>query len=414
MTTTEKTFPITQTLSERYAEIRQSTISLCAPLEIEDYAVQPSAEVSPPKWHLGHTTWFFEEMVLVKYLPDYTRVNDQFSKLFNSYYNTASGHWIQSERGQLSRPTVREVLAYRQCVDAELMKFLTQSNPDSEIAFLIETGLNHEQQHQELLLMDIKYILGTNPIQAVYSATTLEKTPRTPNSWESFTEGIYKTGFKGDGFAYDNERPNHKVYLQAFKVRKNLVTNGEYLKFIEDSGYQNPLFWLSKGWDWVKENAITAPLYWQNKGNDWVEFTLHGPQPLDLNAPLAHISYFEADAYANWAGCRLPTEQESELFLREFAQEKRPETRPIYHPTQADSIDNQVWWWTQSHYSPYPGFKKFDGEIGEYNGKFMCNQFVLKGGCVATPKGHHRNTYRNFYQPHQRWMFSGLRLGQDL
>jgi len=414
MITAQNTFPINQTLSERYTEIRQATIKICAPLEIEDYTVQPSAEVSPPKWHLGHTTWFFEEMVLVKYLPNYTRVNDQFSKLFNSYYNTANGHWNQSERGQLSRPTVKEVLAYRQSVDDDLIKFLTQSDPNSEIAFLIETGLNHEQQHQELLLMDIKYILGTNPVHPTYSTTSLAPALTINSAWQSFKEDLYKIGFKGDNFAYDNERPEHKVYLNAFRVRKNLVTNGEYLKFIEESGYQNPLFWLSKGWDWVKENAITAPLYWQNNGTNWIEFTLHGSQPLNLNAPVTHISYFEADAYANWAGFRLPTEQESELFLREFAKEKRPKTPQTYHPTQANSINNQVWWWTQSHYSPYPGFKKFDGEIGEYNGKFMCNQFVLKGGCVATPQGHHRETYRNFYQPHQRWMFSGLRLGHDL
>jgi len=414
MITTEQNPTINQSLSKRYAEIRQSTKTICAPLEIEDYAVQPSAEVSPLKWHLGHTTWFFEEMVLVKYHPNYSKFNDQFSNLFNSYYKTAGAHWKQSDRGQLSRPTVKEVLAYRQSVDDALIKFLTQSDHHSKIAFLIETGLNHEQQHQELLLMDIKYILGANPILPTYCATPLKKAISIPNTWQSFTEGIYEIGFNGDGFAYDNERPEHKVYLQSFRVCKNLVSNGEYLKFIEDSGYQKPLFWLSKGWDWAKENAITAPLYWQKKGSDWVEFTLHGLQPLDLNAPIVHLSYFEADAYANWAGCRLPTEQESELFLRESAEEKSPKKPPIYHPTQSNAMANQVWWWTQSHYSPYPGFKKFDGILGEYNGKFMCNQFVLKGGCVATPQGHHRETYRNFYQPHQRWMFSGLRLGIDL
>jgi len=352
-------------------------------------------------------------MVLVKYLPDYTRVNPQFKQLFNSYYKAAGAHWKQSERGQLSRPTVKEVLAYRQCVDQSLIKLLTQSEASPEIAFLIETGLHHEQQHQELLLMDIKYILGANPIQAVYDATPLQKAPVQNNGWQSFTEGVYEIGFNGDGFAYDNERPQHKAYLQNFCMRKSSVTNGEYLKFIEDQGYQKPLYWLSDGWDWVSEKAISSPLYWQKPGKEWLEFTLHGLQSLDLNAPVVHISYFEADAYANWAGARLPTEQESELFLRDFAEEKRAKNTGIYHPTQSHSITNQVWWWTQSHYSPYPGFKKFDGELGEYNGKFMCNQFVLKGGCIATPDGHHRDSYRNFYQPHQRWMFSGLRLARD-
>jgi ergothioneine biosynthesis protein EgtB len=385
----------TESLCTRYLEIRAHSLAICEPLELEDYVVQPMAEVSPPKWHLAHSAWFFEEMVLAKYSADYSRFDAQFNRLFNSYYKGAGEHWIQAKRGQLSRPTVAEVFAYREHVDREMQKLFSQTSLDQSCLDTVTIGLHHEQQHQELLLMDIKCILAVNPSQPVYEVSGLKPLAKSAMDWHLIEEGVYEIGHEGESFSYDNEQPRHKVYLQEAAISNTLVTNGEYLKFIEAGGYENPLYWLSQGWDWVGENAIDSPLYWQ-KSESWQVFTLNGLQSMDLDSPVEHISYFEADAYANWAGFRLPTEQESEVFLR-----------------ASELSDNPVWWWTQSHYSPYPGFKKFDGALGEYNGKFMCNQFVLRGGCAATPKEHLRTSYRNFYQPHQRWMFSGIRLAKE-
>ncbi|RAP33451.1 ergothioneine biosynthesis protein EgtB [Candidatus Marinamargulisbacteria bacterium SCGC AAA071-K20] len=392
----ETTLISREELIKQYLEVRQHTETLCKPLEIEDFAVQPSSEVSPPKWHLAHTTWFFEEMILVKYEPSYTRFNAQYSELFNSYYKAAGKHWLQSDRGYLSRPTISEIFKYRDHVDNRLLSFLNNSNELSQIHILVETGLHHEKQHQELLLMDIKYILGANPLLPSYELEAHSKNKKEKETWIPFKEGIYEVGHTGNSFSYDNEGPRHKTYIHSFSICENTVTNKAYLNFIESGGYTKPELWLSQGWDWLNNNDISKPLYWTKEGHRWVEYTLSGLQDLDLNQAVTHISYFEADAYANWTGQRLPTEEETEIFLESNSEKNKA---------------GEVWTWTKSHYSAYPGFKKFEGLL--YNGNFMCNQFVLKGGCSVSPKGHYRHTYRNFYQAHQRWMFSGIRLAKD-
>jgi ergothioneine biosynthesis protein EgtB len=399
-------------LVERFISVRKHSTSICENLENEDLVVQPSQEVSPPKWHLGHTTWFFEEMILVQFSNNFTRFDENYRAMFNSYYKAAGKHWVQGDRGHLSRPTVNEVLVYRNYIDEKVVEFLRTSELHSEVRFLIEVGLHHEQQHQELLLMDIKYILGSNPITPTYTKSPLPESKEVSHSWKEYQEGIYEVGNDNLGFAFDNEGPRHRSYLYPFAIRRNVVSNGEYLKFIKDGGYSSPKWWLSEGWDWVNNTSISNPLYWQQINNEWFEFSLHGLNPLDLNAPVTHISYFEADAFANWTDLRLPIEQEIEVFLNEENREQKDEE--LFHPTQTGASVGQVWCWTKSHYSSYPGFKTFKGMLGEYNGKFMCNQFVLRGGCVATPWAHYRNSYRNFYQPHQRWMFSGIRLVKDI
>lgn len=382
-------------LIKSFVEVRQSTIEICRPLVTEDYVVQPIPQVSPPKWHLAHTTWFFEEMILVPFLENYKRFNDNFNLLFNSYYKAAGKHWLQAERGQLSRPTVSEIKNYRQYVEDFIEKLLNMGTQNEKVLFLLELGIHHEQQHQELLLMDIKYILGTNIELPTYRETELAKASKLKVEWFSIDEGVYEIGHKDKGFSYDNELPCHKSYLQKSEIRTGLITNGEYLEFIESRGYEKAELWLSLGWDWVNDNDVKAPLYWIKKDEKYFEFTLNGIRELDLNAPVAHISYFEADAFSRWSGHRLPTEQELEIF------------------ESKSQIKGELWCWTSSHYSPYPGFKNFEGAIGEYNGKFMCNQFVLRGGCSATPKNHYRETYRNFYPPHERWMFSGIRIARN-
>lgn len=405
---------------DKFLNVRNQTTEICARLETEDQVIQPIAFVSPPKWHMGHTTWFFEEMILVPFLTQYTRFNQQYKPLFNSYYKSAGEHWLQQNRGQLSRPTVSEILRYRAHVDCALVKLLKNNNIDLAVYSLLEIGLHHEQQHQELLLMDIKYILGSNPIFPVYSDTQLIKAESVDDKWLSFTKGIYQVGCSEDQFSYDNEKPRHSTYIHPFKICENTVTNGEFLEFIKSKGYSSPKYWLSMGWDWVNEHNIGQPLYWRMVDNVWYEFTLHGLQKLDINAPVTHVSYFEADAYANWKKARLPTEQEFETYLTftlkdtDVEQQNDISGDNVFQPYSADAKTGQVWCWTKSHYSSYPGYQPYQGVLAEYNGKFMCNQFVLKSGCIATPKGHYRHTYRNFYAPQQRWMFSGIRLVKDI
>ncbi|MCL1044665.1 ergothioneine biosynthesis protein EgtB [Shewanella electrodiphila] len=420
-------------LLERYKATRAETSQICSCLEIEDLCIQPCAEVSPPKWHLGHTTWFFEELILVPFLTGYKRFGEQFSLIFNSYYKAAGLHWTQQNRGHLSRPTVAEIYQYREQTDQLIAKLfidldllergllnsdLLASQQSIEVAKLIEIGIHHEQQHQELLYMDIKYILHCNPSTPAYFQQQLPASKEVKPSWQRFDSQLTEIGHQGDGYAFDNECPQHKSYLTGFSISETLVTNGEYLQFIEGKGYQQTKYWLSMGWDWVCENNLISPLYWRQVNGQWLEYTLHGLAPIDLNAPVVHVSYFEATAYAQWRQCRLPTEQEYEHFLfhREFAHKELTSTdlqANVFHPNNADAQTHQVWCWTQSHYSAYPGYKPFEGKLEEYNGKFMCNQFVLRGGCIATPSNHYRHTYRNFYQPHQRWMFSGIRLAKD-
>lgn len=410
-----------QRLSERYQAIRQTSIDLCKPLEIEDYVVQPVSEVSPPKWHLGHTTWFFEELILVKHKPDYQRFNEHFPRLFNSYYKSAGEHWVQAERGQLSRPTVAQIMDYRRHVDDAIKEMLSADTQEEAFTNTLIIGLHHEQQHQELLLMDIKRILSFNPDHPSYLDYQLANAPEPDLSWKQFDAGVYQIGHDErelnndtvvyDSFYYDNEAPRHKRYLENFSVRASLVSNGEFLAFIDDGGYHQPKLWLSAGWDWVTQEQIKAPLYWRKVEDQWFEYTLYGLKPLDLNAPVCHVSLYEAAAFALWSGHRLPTEAEYEIYETSLTPSPSGDLPPL-HPDNANHPSDQTWCWTNSQYLAYPEYKAFDDELFEYNSKFMCNQFVLRGGCVFTPPGHYRPSYRNFYQPQQRWMMSGIRLAK--
>ncbi|MDR2876917.1 MAG: ergothioneine biosynthesis protein EgtB [Chromatiales bacterium] len=394
------------TIAARLSAAREESLHLCDRLETEDYVVQPMPEVSPPKWHLGHTTWFFEQFILRGYAPDYPVFHAGYALLFNSYYKSAGPHWQQSRRGALSRPTVREILAYRHHVDLAMMTLLHSPACTPEVLMLTKAGIQHEQQHQELLLMDIKAILGANPLMPRYSTRPPAPVETAAAGWSHIAAGLHAIGTDATDFAYDNERPRHRVWLEDAAISACMVSNSEYREFIKDGGYENPRLWTSKGWDWVQMNNIRAPLYWlndeENGNGEWKrEFTFSGAGALDEAAPVMHISWFEADAYARWRGYRLPTEQEYEIFLAQH-QHQHPPTPP-----------RGLWCWTSSQYSPYPGFHPFAVPLAEYNGKFMCNQFVLRGGCFATPRDHYRISYRNFYEPQQRWMFSGIRLARD-
>jgi ergothioneine biosynthesis protein EgtB len=399
------------TLTEQYRAVRKASEDICRPLQKEDYVVQPIADVSPPKWHLGHTTWFWETFLLIPDQPGYRPCNSDYNYVFNSYYETIGARVLRTDRGNLSRPSVDEVYSYRKYVDAAMERFL-DAGVGPQLASVVVLGLNHEQQHQELLYTDIKYILGHNPLFPPYSdqelvgnaqpasqpeagvATTVEARQALdgqPASFLFIPSGIYDIGYQGNGFCFDNELAAHKVYLNEFRIAAGLVTNEAYLEFIEAGGYGNFVWWHAEGWDWVRKNAVTAPLYWHLIDGRWQQYTLAGLQPLDRLQPVCHISYYEAAAYAAWKGCRLPTEFEWEAASGEFSWGKR-------------------WEWTESAYLPYPGFKKAPGAIGEYNGKFMISQMVLRGASVATPVDHSRKTYRNFFHPHLRWQFTGIRL----
>ncbi len=388
----KKTAP--KNLAEFYAEVRRKTEELCAPLETEDYIPQPSIDASPPKWNVAHTTWFFEEMILKKFAPEYRVFNENFGFLFNSYYNTIGTRTARDNRGDLSRPTVKEVFEYRKYVDEKMREFLRQdlSNEARELVIL---GLNHEQQHQELFLTDLKYTFSVNPLFPAYreNFALVEKSEITSNEFIEIEGGIYEIGFQGEGFYFDNELGRHRVYLHDFAIQKNLVTNGEFLEFVGAGGYENFRFWHAEGWDWVNQNEIKSPLYWQKTDDEWMNFTLGGLRKLKPDAPVCHVSFYEAAAFAEWKGLRLPTEFEWE--------------------TASDKFDWGLRWeWTNSAYLPYPNFTKPAGAVGEYNGKFMINQMVLRGASVATPPGHSRKTYRNFFHPHLRWQFAGIRLAK--
>lgn len=379
-----------QQFINKIIKTRNHTESICSPLEIEDYIPQPIPDVSPPKWHLGHTTWFFEAFVLVPYLKGYHIFHEDFSYLFNSYYNNAGKRVLRPNRGLMSRPPVREVMAYRAYVTEGLLKLMEQSTEDG-ILKIIELGLNHEEQHQELLIYDIKYILGNQPTFPRYGDQFNLSEVSSNQKFETIPGGLYAIGASADSFCYDNERGQHQVFLENFQVANQLVTNGEFMAFITDNGYADFNLWLSDGWDFIQSNNIQAPLYWHKMEEEWWSYTLGGFQKIDPKVPVQHISLYEAMAYAEWAGARLPTE-----FEREVA---------------SDLITSgQLWEWTNSAYLPYPGFSKAPGALGEYNGKFMVNQHVLRGSSVATPDGHSRSTYRNFFYPSSRWIFSGIRL----
>lgn len=380
-------------LLEKYMSVRKYSEEICAPLKTEDYVVQPIVDVSPPKWHIGHTTWFFETFILKPNMKNYTEYDPQYNYVFNSYYETVGARVIRTDRGNLSRPAVEDVYKFRKYVDDAMKNFL-QTNPSGEIHEIIMLGLNHEQQHQELLRTDIKYILGNNPLFPAYNneSNGIENTgQKRTGGLITIEKGIYEIGYAGNDFCFDNELSRHQVFLNDFSIQKNIVTNGEFLEFMNDGGYKNFNYWHAEGWDWVKNNNIISPLYWHLIDGEWHHYTFHGLKAVNMEEELCHISFYEAAAYASWKGMRLPTEFEWEIAAREFDWGSR-------------------WEWTESAYLPYPGFSKAPGAIGEYNGKFMVNQKVLRGASEVTSPGHSRITYRNFFHPYLRWQYTGLRL----
>jgi ergothioneine biosynthesis protein EgtB len=411
------------TLASRYREVRARTEQLCEPLAIEDYGVQSMPDASPTKWHLAHTSWFFETFVLRRTLSAYRPFHPQYEMLFNSYYNAVGEQYPRPQRGLLSRPTVQDVYGYRHHVDAAIMAVLEgNGGAPSEAHAIVELGLHHEQQHQELILTDLKHLFSCNPLRPTYRAASQTSRRAVPAlGWNTFPGGLCEIGHDGASFAFDNETPRHRIFVEPFSLATRLTTNGEFLAFIEDHGYQRPELWLSDGWDLVRTQAWGAPLYWEKHGAQWMIFTLSGMQALDEAEPVCHVSYYEADAFARWAGARLPREAEWEIVAAEaplsgnFVESGRfhptaPAAAPLGHPAQ---LFGDVWQWTQSPYTPYPGYRPPPGALGEYNAKFMSSQMVLRGGSCASPQSHLRSTYRNFFPPAARWQFMGLRLARD-
>jgi len=411
-------------LAKRYGEIRAATLGLSAPLSDEDCAIQSMPDASPVKWHLAHTSWFFETFVLEPYLPGYLAFNPAFRMLFNSYYNAVGDKHPRPARGMLSRPSRAEVVAYRLHVDTAMQALLRSTAPLPSAALaLIELGVNHEQQHQELILTDVLHLLSCNPLHPTYLAddgpAASEQAPRI--EWHAFDAALVEIGHAGSGFAFDNESPRHRQYLQRFEIASRPVTNGEYLAFIADGGYRRAELWLSEGWDWINAQHIEAPQYWHRDASGTRQFTLHGMRAINLAAPVCHVSLYEADAYARWAGARLPTEAEWEIAAARESVTGHFVEDGVLRPLPAVTSDGaltqlfgDVWEWTQSAYSPYPGYRPAAGAVGEYNGKFMANQYVLRGGSFATPRSHVRATYRNFFPAAARWQFTGFRLARDV
>ncbi len=415
-----------------YEGVRALTTQLIAPLSAEDCCVQSMPDASPAKWHLAHTTWFFETFVLVRYEVGFRAYDASYKRLFNSYYNTVGDKHPRAQRGMLTRPSLAEVIDYRNNVDQRMARLLAQRGVDTAALALTRLGIHHEQQHQELLLTDVKHLLSLNPQPAAYHAAESPPASLAPAlRWFAFKGGECSIGHAGVGFSFDNETPRHKIYLNDYEVASRLVTNGEYLQFIEAGGYVDPAHWLAEGWDWVCANARKHPLYWRHENSSWSEFSAAGLRRLDPGLPLVHVSYYEADAYARWSGARLPTEGEWEhaATVQATAQTTTKATTQAeahenfldsgrLHPSPASGVGLQqlfgdAWEWTQSSYAPYPGFRPAAGAVGEYNGKFMVNQYVLRGGSCATPENHLRASYRNFFPAHTCWQFSGVRLARD-
>ncbi len=423
-------------LLSRFHQVRDFTVALCEGLAPEDCVVQSMPDVSPAKWHLAHTTWFFETFILRKWIAGYRSENAQYAYLFNSYYNAAGDMHRRDLRGLISRPTVTETRRYRSAIDQRIDDFLSQADEKllDEIEPIVGLGIHHEQQHQELLVTDIKHVFAQNPLYPVFRERTIEIVPPeiSPMDFLDFEETIVDIGNDGREFVYDNEGPRHRALIPAFSLASRPVTNGEYIAFIEDNGYARPEFWLSLGWTTVNEQRWHAPLYWTKRDGAWWNFTLSGFRPVNESEPVTHVSYFESDAYANWAGARLPTEFEWERAAFDCPVEGNFVGDEAFHPLpcRASAHDRSatgrirrgeplhqmfgdVWEWTRSAYAPYPGYRAAPGALGEYNGKFMCNQYVLRGGSCATSRSHIRRTYRNFFQPEKRWQFTGIRLARD-
>ena len=408
-------------LHSRYQQIRETTLELTRPFSVEDQMLQSMPDASPAKWHLAHTTWFFETFILSAQVSGYRPFDPRYKRLFNSYYKQLGSHPLRGSRGLMSRPSLEEVHAYRAWVDDALLHYLEGADGDEQSAGLIELGLNHEQQHQELILTDLKHGLWSMPLgpEGVSRPRAVNSSP--PLEWFGFDGGVHTIGYGGEAFAFDNEGPRHQVLLQPFRLASRLVTNDEYLEFMRDDGYLRPELWLSDGWDCVCAQAWNSPLYWERAdgGGPWLEFLFSGRQEVDRAAPVCHVSYYEADAYARWRNARLPREEEWEVAAAQLPSSTTGtflEDR-VVHPRPAPGSGLQqmfgdVWEWTSSPYVAYPGFQPAPGVIGEYNGKFMCNQFVLRGGSCATPASHIRASYRNFFPPHARWQFMGIRLAK--
>ncbi len=418
------------TIRDRYRGIRDWTVGLTEGLAPEDQVVQTMEDVSPTKWHLAHTTWFFETFLLLPHHPGYRLHDERYPYLFNSYYVQAGARHCRDQRGHISRPTVEEVLEYRHHVDRAMMDFLeggpTRDNPD--LSYLVELGLNHEQQHQELLLTDLKHVFSVNPLRPAYAPGVEEQPAESGSSpvafrWVEIPSGVQQIGWSGTGFAYDNEGPRHRRFIEPARLANRLVTNAEYLEFIEADGYRRPELWMSEGWALLASQGWTAPFYWEQRDGEWWTFTLSGMRPLDPDEPVSHVNWYEADAFARWAGARLPREEEWEVAARGQPIEGNLADKRWFHPRRGPSgasgagefaqLFGDVWEWTQSHYSPYPGYRPEAGAVGEYNGKFMVNQFVLRGGSCATSGSHLRTSYRNFFHPDKSWQFTGIRLAKD-
>ena len=408
--------PIVDSPGLRYEEIRQTTLKLAQPYSAEDQMLQSMPDASPVKWHLAHTTWFFETFILSANVPGYKPFDPRFKHLFNSYYKQLGSHPYRGARGLMSRPSLEQVYAFRKWVDDAMADYLEHASEDA--LALIELGLNHEQQHQELILTDIKHALWSMPLRPEEAGGPRAVVATSPTEWSQLKGGIYEIGHSGDGFAFDNEGPRHEVLLQPFQLALRQVTNGEYLEFMQDDGYRRPELWLSDGWDAVCAHGWNSPMYWESHDGEWLEFSFQGMRSIDLAAPVCHISYYEADAFARWRGARLPREEEWEVAAVKLGPAQHGEFQEggRFHPQPAKGSGPQwfgnVWEWTGSPYVGYPGFKPAAGLVGEYNGKFMCNQFVLRGGSCATPESHMRATYRNFFPPHARWQFMGIRLAK--